>query len=114
MVETRNVDAAIRRLQQKREGLFCIPCRLSNPHLPWYVPQEYFDMFSASEVTRPVPSKNNLDELPEPERLFTGGKSRFVRVFRRMVCIGTLSKPVWRRQPAWMHCVGGYSILATT
>jgi len=35
------------------------------PHLPWYVPQKYFDLHPLSEVVLPPTLENDLDDVPE-------------------------------------------------
>tara|TARA_B100000029_G_scaffold469845_1_gene508107 strand:+ start:21557 stop:22990 length:1434 start_codon:yes stop_codon:yes gene_type:complete len=35
------------------------------PHLPWYVPKRYFDMYPLQEIILPVVPENDLDDLPE-------------------------------------------------
>ena len=45
------------------------------PHLPWYVPQKYFDMHPLDTIELPPVTENDLDDLPnvavnqQPERL---------------------------------------------
>lgn len=34
------------------------------PHLPWYVPQEYYDRFPLAEIKLPVTKENDLDDIP--------------------------------------------------
>jgi arylsulfatase A-like enzyme len=38
------------------------------PHLPWYVPQAYFDMHPLDEVELPVVTDGDLDDVPEIAR----------------------------------------------
>ena len=78
MNDTGNVNAAIKRLQQDHDRPFFIACGLFNPHMPWYVPKKYFDMFPLDEVTLPELLKNDLDDVPSPGRALTEGKSKFV------------------------------------
>ncbi|OYW72358.1 MAG: hypothetical protein B7Z37_25110 [Verrucomicrobia bacterium 12-59-8] len=35
------------------------------PHLPWYVPQEYFDRFPLAAIQLPVTKENDLDDIPK-------------------------------------------------
>lgn len=35
------------------------------PHLPWYVPRDWFELFPLDEVTLPPHIDNDLDDLPE-------------------------------------------------
>lgn len=34
------------------------------PHLPWYVPQEYFDRFPLADIKLPVTQEHDLDDIP--------------------------------------------------
>ena len=34
------------------------------PHLPWYVPQEYFDSFPLADIQLPMVKENDLDDIP--------------------------------------------------
>jgi arylsulfatase A-like enzyme len=34
------------------------------PHLPWYVPQEYYDRFPLADIKLPVTKENDLDDVP--------------------------------------------------
>lgn len=79
MNDTKYADAAIRQLQKKHDRPFLIACGLFHPHMPWYVPQKYFDMFPLDEVTTPKILKNDLDDVPPLGREMTKGKSRFVQ-----------------------------------
>lgn len=59
------VDWAIERMNQKRDKPLFLAVGLYRPHLPWYVPQEYFDQFPADKVTLPEVPDDDLDDLPE-------------------------------------------------
>ena len=78
MNDTKYADATIKLLQREHERPFFIACGLFHPHMPWYVPQKYFDMFPLSEVTIPPIKKNDLDDIPTLGREITQGKSKFV------------------------------------
>jgi arylsulfatase A-like enzyme len=78
MNDTINVDAAIKQLEEDHDRPFFIACGLFNPHMPWYVPKKYFEMFPLDEVATPELLKNDLDDVPPLGRALTKGKSRFV------------------------------------
>lgn len=35
------------------------------PHLPWYVPQEYFDRFPLADIQLPLTKEHDLDDIPK-------------------------------------------------
>jgi len=78
MNDTLMADYAIKQLQKKHDRPFFLACGLFNPHMPWYVPKKYFDMFPLEEVTIPELKENDLDDVPVLGRLLTAGKSKFV------------------------------------
>ena len=50
MNDSRYADAAIAQLAKKHDRPFLVACGVFHPHMPWYVPQKYFDMFPLDEV----------------------------------------------------------------
>ncbi|MEM9015789.1 MAG: sulfatase [Verrucomicrobiota bacterium] len=78
MGDTRYADGAIEQLRMKHEKPFFIACGLFHPHMPWYVPQKYFDLFPLDEVEIPPLLETDLDDIPEPGRDLIRGKQRFV------------------------------------
>ena len=78
MNDTSYADAAIRQLQRQHDKPFLIACGLFHPHMPWYVPKNYFDMFPIDEVTTPELKENDLDDVPPLGRAVTEGKQKFV------------------------------------
>ena len=54
----------ISQLRKKHDKPFFIGCGFFRPHLPWYVPRKYFDMYPADKVTLPNVNENDLDDVP--------------------------------------------------
>jgi len=44
---------------------FFLACGLYRPHLPWFVPKKYFEMFPLDTVKLPEIIEDDLDDLPE-------------------------------------------------
>jgi arylsulfatase A-like enzyme len=78
MNDSTNADAAIAQLQEEHDKPFFIAFGTFNPHMPWYVPKKYFDMFPLNEVTTPKLLRNDLDDVPARGIELTDGKSGFV------------------------------------
>jgi arylsulfatase A-like enzyme len=60
----RSVSWAIEQLEQQRDQPFFLAVGIYRPHLPWYVPQEYFDLFPIDEVMLPMVATDDNDDLP--------------------------------------------------
>ena len=58
------IDWAIRELQAKQDQPLFLAVGLTKPHLPWYVPQKYFDQFPLEKVTLPKIDDNDLADVP--------------------------------------------------
>ena len=78
MNDTRGADAAIAVLQEDHQKPFFLAYGTFNPHMPWYVPQEYFDRFPEDEVLLPPLLEDDLADVPPLGRALTDGKSKFV------------------------------------
>lgn len=65
MNDTRNADRAIAQLQKDHDKPFFLAYGSFNPHMPWYVPQKYFDMFPLDKVTTPELLNNDLADVPQ-------------------------------------------------
>ena len=48
-----NAEWTAKELQKKHDKPFFLACGIFRPHLPWYVPQKYFDRFSADTLALP-------------------------------------------------------------
>ena len=78
MNDTSYADAAIAQIQKKHDRPFLVACGLIHPHMPWYVPQKYFDLFPLDEIAPPSILKNDLDDVPPLGQAFGKGKAKFV------------------------------------
>ncbi len=47
----------------------------ARPHLPWYVPRQYFDAYPLAEVRLPEVLAGDLDDVPEIARQLAGGET---------------------------------------
>ena len=55
---------AVEQLQTRSfEKPFFMAIGFSKPHLPWYVPQKYFDMYPLDEIILPKTIPNDLDDI---------------------------------------------------
>jgi arylsulfatase A-like enzyme len=48
-----------------------------NPHMPWYVPKKYFDMYPLDQIVLPELKAGDLDDLPPMARAVSDGVGGF-------------------------------------
>jgi arylsulfatase A-like enzyme len=59
-----NVSAGIAELNAKHEQPFFLAVGLRKPHMPWNVPQKYFDMWEIEDIVPPTVPDDDLDDVP--------------------------------------------------
>jgi arylsulfatase A-like enzyme len=64
----RVVDWAVGELTKSREKPLFLAVGLTKPHLPWYVPQKYFDKFPLETIALPKINDRDLDDVPPAGR----------------------------------------------
>ena len=64
MFDVKNVNWAISELEKSHDNPFFLACGFTKPHLPWYVPQKYFDMHPRESILLPETLDNDRDDLP--------------------------------------------------
>lgn len=64
--DARTTEFAVRFLQTRSRGSapFFLACGLFRPHLPWYVPKKYFDLYPIEKIVLPSVPANDLDDVP--------------------------------------------------
>ncbi|HDY69087.1 MAG TPA: DUF4976 domain-containing protein [Candidatus Scalindua sp.] len=60
---------AVDKLQKKHEKPFFMAVGFVRPHVPWYVPQKWFDMYPLSEIKTPPYNPNDFDDIPQMAQL---------------------------------------------
>lgn len=66
--DARTVKWVIDELGEPRERPFFLACGIYRPHLPWYVPKKYFDMFPIETVQLPRHLDDDQSDLGERAR----------------------------------------------
>lgn len=122
------VSHGIEKLTDSSGPLF-LSLGIYRPHVPWVVPQEYFDLYPLDEVQFPNRRANDLDDLPERFKLLAhleakfgpgynemlaekGYDKQFVRAY--MACVTFADQQVGRILDAWdasPHSKNGYILL---
>ncbi len=79
--DARTADYAIRFLRGVHRKPFFLACGIFRPHLPWYAPQRYFDLYPLDGVVLPEVLEDDLDDIPaEGRRLSKARRADFERI----------------------------------
>ena len=75
MSDQKVVNWAIGELDKKQDKPFFMAVGIYRPHLPWYVPQYFFDLYPEDKITIPYNKKNWRKGFPK-ELINMGGSRR--------------------------------------
>jgi len=62
--DAKTVDFAVEHLRRKHDKPFFLACGFFRPHLPWYVPRKYFDLYPLDGIKLPEAPADDLDDIP--------------------------------------------------
>lgn len=74
------IDYAIDRLSRPHDRPLFLAVGLHKPHLPWYVPRKYYDMFPLDGIALPPHLADDLDDVPEAGREMAGPEGHHARI----------------------------------
>ena len=57
-------DWAVKQLAAKHDEPFFLAVGFLRPHVPWYVPKKWFDLYEKEKLTLPPFDKDDLDDVP--------------------------------------------------
>lgn len=91
--DEKTVSVVERFLEAPPVGPFFCAVGLYKPHLPWYVPQRFFDLYPIDSIQLPLIKENDLDDVPEIPRSWVAATSDHKTV---------------TNHNQWRHAVQGY------
>jgi arylsulfatase A-like enzyme len=51
-------------LRRKQPAPMFLACGITRPHLPWYVPKKYFDLYPIDQLSLPLVKEDDLSDIP--------------------------------------------------
>jgi arylsulfatase A-like enzyme len=64
MQDYETVSWIIERLGTQHDKPFFLACGLHKPHMPWFVPRKYYDLFPLDKIILPKVIAHDLDDIP--------------------------------------------------
>lgn len=61
-------DWVSKQLEAEHDQPFFLACGFYKPHLPWYIPKKYFDLYPLDKITLPKVDSNDLADVPQAGR----------------------------------------------
>jgi arylsulfatase A-like enzyme len=68
MGDMKTAEWVSKELARRHDKPFFLACGIFRPHLPWYTPQKYFDMYPLDRIALPVVKEDDLDDVPAEGR----------------------------------------------
>lgn len=65
MTDYKVAEWTVSKLQEDHEKPFFLAAGFLRPHVPWHVPQKWFDMFPLEEIETPPYNPDDYDDIPE-------------------------------------------------
>jgi arylsulfatase A-like enzyme len=96
-----SVSRGIERIRNRRGSLF-LSIGIFRPHVPWVVPQEYFDKYPLEDLKLPERRADDLDDLPERFKLLAHNEAKFGKDYNKKVVAAGHDKDFVR---AYLACV---------
>ncbi len=63
MPDYKSTEWAVAKLKEKHDKPFFMAVGLVRPHVPWHVPQEWFDLFPVDKIVTPPYNPDDMDDI---------------------------------------------------
>lgn len=104
-LDVRTVDWCIDRLKRPREKPLFLACGLFRPHMPFFVPQRWLDLYPLETLVLPLIQDGDLEDVPVAGRaLMASDAGRFWRGMQRSEA---------ERPGSWREAVRAYQAAVT-
>ncbi len=71
MDDHKQVNRAVAAMKRRHDSPWFVAVGLFRPHLPWYAPKEFFDLYPLDKVPLPPTLSHDLDDVPRIGRQWT-------------------------------------------
>ena len=76
MPDFKTAAYAVEKLKQKHDKPFFLAAGFCRPHVPWHVPQKWFDLYPVESIQTPPYKPDDMDDVPEIGKRIAGLETR--------------------------------------
>ncbi len=92
-IDVKTANYAIRSLQKKHDKPFFLAAGIFRPHMPFFAPQRFFDLYPRDDVAMPEILAGDLDDVPSGARTLLKPKKWF---FKELMEIEAKAPGTWK------------------
>ena len=104
----RTVDWIIERIKRKHDKPFFLACGIFRPHIPWFNPDKYFDLYPLDEVRQPLVQDNDLADVPLPGKNIAYSITNFTKEWDLNNTEQNIEHEMIRNDGLWKEAVRAY------
>jgi len=93
-IDVKTTNYVIESLSRKHKKPFFLAAGIFRPHMPFFAPQRFFDLYSTGDVTMPRTLAGDLDDLPTGAGALLSSKKWF---FKELMKIEKKSPGTWKQ-----------------
>ncbi|MHC4170438.1 MAG: sulfatase-like hydrolase/transferase, partial [Planctomycetota bacterium] len=93
-IDVKTADYVVESLAREHEKPFFLAAGIFRPHMPFFAPQQFFDLYPADHVTMPEILEGDLGDLPSGARALLSSKEWF---FKELMEIEKKSPGTWKQ-----------------
>ncbi|MHC4595379.1 MAG: sulfatase [Planctomycetota bacterium] len=92
-IDTRTANYVIKSLERRNDKPFFLAAGIFRPHMPFFAPQRYFNIYPRDDITMPKTFERDLDDLPSGAKTLLEPKKWF---FKELMEIEVKSPGTWK------------------
>ncbi len=104
----RTVDWVIERINRKHDKPFFLACGIFRPHIPWFNPEKYVDLYPLDEVRLPIVQDNDLVDVPLPGKKIAYSITNFTKEWDLDNTEQNIEHEMIRNDGLWKEAVQAY------
>ena len=102
------VDWVSERIQRQHDKPFFLACGIFRPHIPWFNPQKYVDLYPTENIQLPKFQENDLADVPLPGKNLAYSTTNFTMEDDLQNDIENTEQETIKKEGLWQEALQGY------